>query len=107
MMAIHAKVRNRRPLLRAAMTLFALPMTFVSANEVGAADPWIVAAAIIRDGGPSGSAIYLKSGLVITAAHLTAVEANMGVRISGIDLPATVLKQGVFEDVDLTLLSVD
>ena len=89
------------------MTLFALPMTFVSANEVGAAGPWIVAARLIRDGGLSGSAIYLKSGLVITAAHLTAVEANMGVRIGGIDLPATVLKQGVFEDVDLTLLSVD
>jgi hypothetical protein len=51
-----------------------------------------------------GSGVYLKSGLVVTAAHLTAVDANMSVRIAG---PAKVLKQGSSEAVDLSLLSVD
>jgi len=46
------------------------------------------------DGAQSGSGIYLKSGLVITAAHLTSVEARMSVKIAGGVLPATVLKQG-------------
>jgi hypothetical protein len=45
--------------------------------------------------------------LIITAAHLTAADANMGVHIAGVDLPAKVLKQGSFEDVDLSLLLVD
>ena len=69
-------------------------------------DPWIVSARIIRNGGSSGSGVYLKSGLVITAAHLTAADANMSVSIAGVVLPAKVLKQGS-EDVDLTLLLVD
>jgi hypothetical protein len=68
--------------------------------------PWIVAASIIRNGGPSGSGVYLKAGLIITAA-LTDADANMGVHIAGVALPASVVKQGSFEDVDLSLLSVD
>jgi len=52
-------------------------------------------------------AIYLTSGLIITAAHLTAVDATMSVRIAGVILPAKVLKQGSPEDVDLSLLLVD
>jgi hypothetical protein len=51
--------------------------------------------------------MYLKSGLIITAAHLTAAEAKMSVQIAGMVLPATVFKQGSFENVDLTLLLVD
>lgn len=43
---------------------------------------------------------------VITVAHLTAVDANMGVRIASVALAAKVLKQGS-EDVDLSLLSID
>jgi hypothetical protein len=45
--------------------------------------------------------------LVITAAHLTALDANMSARIAGVVLPAKVLKQGSLEDVDLSLLLVD
>jgi hypothetical protein len=48
--------------------------------------------------------------LIITAAHLTAVDAEMGVRIAGMVLPvlpAKILKQGSAEDVDLSLLLVD
>jgi hypothetical protein len=52
-------------------------------------------------------AIYLKSGLIITAAHLTAIDATMSVHIVGVILPAKVLKQGSAEDVDLSLLLVD
>src|SRR5215475_3020488 len=73
-------------------------------------DPWIATAAIIRDGQEAGSGVYLNSGLIITASHLTAVDAKMGVRIAGVvlpELPAKVLKQGSSEDVDLSLLLVD
>jgi hypothetical protein len=69
--------------------------------------PSAIAVEIFVDGAQSGSGIYLKSGLVITAAHLTSVDARMSVKIAGGVLPATVLKQGSFEDVDLSLLSVD
>ena len=51
--------------------------------------------------------VYLKSGLIITAAHLTALDANMSVRIAGMEVPAKVLKQSSPEDVDLSLLQVD
>jgi hypothetical protein len=72
--------------------------------------PWIATAAIIRNGEQTGSGVYLNSGLVITAAHQTAIDAKMGVRIPGVVLPvlpAKVLKQGSSEDVDLSLLLVD
>jgi hypothetical protein len=69
--------------------------------------PWIATAGILRDGGQSGSGVYLWSGLIITAAHLTAVDADMSVRIAGVALPAKLLKQGSVEDVDLSLLLID
>ena len=68
---------------------------------------WIATAGILRDGGQSGSGVYLWSGLIITAAHLTAVDAEMGARIAGVVLPAKLLKQGSPEDVDLSLLLID
>jgi hypothetical protein len=58
-------------------------------------------------GDNSGAGVYLKSGLVTTAAHLTALDANMSARIAGVVLPAKVLKEGSLEDVDLSLLLVD
>jgi hypothetical protein len=87
------------------MTLSAPAFSGGAAKDSGA--PWIVAASIIRNGGSSGSGVYLKSGLIITAAHLTDADANMGVHIAGVALPASVVKQGSLEDVDLSLLSVD
>jgi hypothetical protein len=71
--------------------------------------PWIATAAIIRNGQQTGSGVYLNSGLIITASHLTAVDAKIGVRIAGMvlpELPAKILKQGSAEDVDLSLLLV-
>jgi hypothetical protein len=84
------------------MTL-APPMISVSQSDA----PWIAPARLIRNGQPDGAAIYLGSGFLITAAHLTDANAEMGASIAGVTLPATIVKQGDFEDVDLTLLSVD
>src|SRR5262249_47388137 len=83
------------------------PIACEGADRKEGSRPWIATAGIIRDGGQSGSGVYLNSGLVITAAHLTALDANMSVRIAGVVLPAKVLKQGSLEDVDLSLLLVD
>ena len=89
-----------------AVTLLA-PIVSEGADRTETSTPWIATAEIIRNGGQSGSGVYLKSGLILTAAHLTDVDANMGVRIAGVVLPAKVLKQGSVEDVDLSLLSID
>jgi hypothetical protein len=53
--------------------------------------------------------VYLGKGLVITAAHVIgrASETMPSVRIAGMDLPAHAIKEGYFELVDLTLLSID
>jgi hypothetical protein len=78
-----------------------------TASQTDGSRPWIAAVRIIRNGEQSGSGVYMKSGLVLTAAHLTATDAEMSVHIAGARLPARILKQGVFEDVDVSLLAVD
>jgi S1-C subfamily serine protease len=83
------------------------PILSEGANRTKSEPPWIATAGIIRNGGQSGSGVYLKSGLIITAAHLTAIDAEISVRIAGVVLPAKVLKQGSFKDEDLSLLMVD
>jgi Trypsin-like peptidase domain len=58
----------------------------------------------------TGYGIYLGNGLVISAAHVVppvASRTTPSVRIAGLDLPAKVIKEGSFERIDLTLLSVD
>ncbi len=87
--------------------LSSAPIVSKGADRKESGGPWIATAAIIRNGEQPGSGVYLNSGLIITAAHLTAVDAKMGVRIAGVVLPvlpAKVLKQGSSEDVDLSLL---
>ena len=56
-----------------------------------------------------GYGIYLGNGLVITAAHVVghAYLFNPKVLIAGQTLEAKVVKEGDFEKVDLTLLSID
>jgi Trypsin-like peptidase domain len=56
-----------------------------------------------------GRGVYLGNGLVITAAHVVAPVARTkpSVRIAGMDLPATAIREGNFERMDLTLLSID
>ena len=86
------------------------PIMSNGADQKERRGPWIATAAIIRNDQQAGSGVYLNSGLIITAAHLTAVDAKMGVRIAGLVLPmlpAKILKQGSSEDVDLSLLLVD
>ena len=64
----------------------------------------LVAAALLVPGGP---AVYLGSGLLLTAAHLVNPGVDISVAIARTKLPAKVLKQGVYEDIDLSLLYVD
>ena len=57
----------------------------------------------------TGYGIYLGNGVVVTAAHVagSSLFHKVRVEIAGRDLPADVLKEGQFRDVDLTVLSVD
>ena len=102
-----AKPTNwRRLTLCLAMILFDPSM--ISARATGSPDPWIVVPKIVLNERSSATGVYLKPGLVITAAHLTSNwTGDISVRIGGTALPATLVKQGEFEDVDLTLFSVD
>ena len=56
-----------------------------------------------------GYGIYLGNGLILTAAHVAGdvAETKPHVVIAGQDLPATLVKQGSLDSVDLTLLSID
>jgi hypothetical protein len=52
--------------------------------------------------------VYLGKGLIITAAHvLGSSHAEPTVRIAGIEMPAKAIRQGSYEWMDLTLLSLD
>jgi hypothetical protein len=98
---------------------FALPMTMVivaavteiSGQEFQAQyDPQslrAVAVHVLQDPAQSwtGYGIYLRDGLVITAAHV--VGAKSSIRIAGQVLPATVLKESPFEKDDLALLGFE
>ncbi len=56
-----------------------------------------------------GYGVYLGNGLILTAAHVpgNVAETKPEVVIAGQDLPASLVKQGALESVDLTLLSID
>jgi hypothetical protein len=56
-----------------------------------------------------GYGVYLGNGLILTAAHVPGTFAltKPHILVAGQDLPAALVKQGDFEDVDLTLLSID
>ena len=56
-----------------------------------------------------GYGVYLGNGLILTAAHVVGdvAQTKPHVVIAGQDLPATLVKQGSLESVDLTLLSID
>ena len=101
---------NNRPLLASclAMILFNPPMIPAGANQTETPGPWIVTAKITRNEQESATAIYLKPGLVVTAAHLTVNwTADLSVHVAGTVLPANLVKQGEFDEVDLSLFSVD
>ena len=56
-----------------------------------------------------GYGVYLGNGLILTAAHVAGdvAQTKPHVVIAGQDLPATPIKQGSLQGVDLTLLSID
>lgn len=74
------------------------------AAQDGIAPGPFVAAAQLNPGGP---AVYLGSGLLLTAAHVVNPGVEITAAIAGARLPATVVKQGVFDEIDLSLLHVD
>jgi Trypsin-like peptidase domain len=57
----------------------------------------------------TGYGVYLGQGLVITAAHVvgSARRTRPIVQIANLELPATAIKEGTFEQVDLTLLAIE
>ncbi len=58
----------------------------------------------------TGYGIYLGKGIIITAAHVVGnwpLLTRPRVLIAGQDLPAKVVKEGSFEQIDLALLSVE
>ena len=101
--------KSRLLALCLAMMLFNPPMTSAGANQTETPAPWIVAAKIMRhEQEHSATGVYLKPGLVVTAAHLTVNwTADLTVHIAGTVLPANLVKQGEVEEVDLSLFSVD
>jgi hypothetical protein len=56
-----------------------------------------------------GRGVYLGKGLILTAAHVVTpvYRTKPIVHIAGMELPATAIREGNVERVDLTLLSVD
>jgi len=56
-----------------------------------------------------GRGVYLGKGMVLTAAHVvgSAADTKPRVHIAGMELPATAIREGNSQRVDLTLLSVD
>src|SRR5262245_40798495 len=59
-------------------------LSAVGADRKERGGPWIATAGIIRNGEQPGSGVHGKSGVIITAAHLTAIDATMSVRIAGV-----------------------
>jgi hypothetical protein len=56
-----------------------------------------------------GYGVYLGNGFVLTASHVPGnfVQTKPHVIIAGQDLPASLVKEGALETVDLTLMSID
>jgi hypothetical protein len=113
-------IRVRRAFLRpGAAAPIAVLLALAAGRDAGAlsgrATPYddlkYFAANIVRSPPQSwpGFGIYLGEGLVITAAHVVggATAANPHVVIAGKSLPATIVRQGDFDRVDLSLLRID
>lgn len=102
---VRVAVPTRRSLTAAMLSLVLIVRQGTSdlAAQDGAPAPFVAAAQLI----PGGPAVYLGSGLLLTAAHVVNPGAEISVVIAGAKLPVKVLKQGVFDEIDLSLLQVD
>lgn len=101
-----AATPTKRSITRAALLSLVLALVQgagVSLAQDDSPGP-LVATALLVPGGPG---VYLGSGLVLTVAHLVNPGVDISVAIARTKLPASVLKQGVYEDIDLSLLHVD
>lgn len=75
----------------------------LAAQDSVAPGPFVAAAQLT----PGGPAVYLGSGLLLTAAHVVNPGVETTAAIAGTRLPVTIVKQGVFDEIDLSLLRVD
>lgn len=87
--------------------LLSLVLTLVQGMSLPAQDngsgPFVAVALLV----PGGPAVYLGAGILVTAAHLVNPGADLSVVIARVKIPAKVLKQGVYEGTDLSLLHFD
>lgn len=100
----------RRPVLASFLAIaLATPLSADDTERTQAVGAWIAMARIIHNGSQwsGGPGVYLGSGMIITAAHIVNPTAELSVNLGGVNIPAKILKQGVFEDVDLSLISID
>lgn len=74
-----------------------------AAQDDGSGPPLVAAAQLV----PGGPAVYLGSGLLLTAAHVVNPGADISVVIARVKLPAKVLKRGAYEEIDLSLQHFD
>lgn len=117
-----AKIIKQSIQLAAGFSLFFIASAFSPVNAQGAIesrssdDSLKIYAVNVKHDRPSeepftGFGTYLGQGLVLTAAHVLgrwpALISHPRVLISGQEFPATVIKEGSFDTIDLALLSVD
>jgi hypothetical protein len=57
--------------------LLLAPLVSEAAGQ-GSPGPWIAMVWILKDGVENGSGVYLRSGFVLTAAHLVNTSLTMG-----------------------------
>jgi len=111
-MQINSKCAAPHRVVLVIVTVIVVSMTAVLSQDAQAQyDPEslrTVAVHVLQDPPQSwtGYGIYLRDGLVITAAHVVgaATRAKPSIDIAGEVLPAKVLKESPFEKDDLTLL---
>jgi hypothetical protein len=96
------------------LRLIVVVVSLLSASAVSAEDAeqslLMYAVSINQSAGSRwGTGIYLGNGLILTASHVVGRNPfnKPKVTIAGQDLPAKILKQGLFERSDLALLGID
>jgi len=94
--------RSLAPAMLSLVCMLGQGATDLAAQDV-APGP-LAAAAQLSPGGP---AVYLGAGLLLTAAHVVNPGVEITAAIAGARLPAKIIKQGVFDEIDLSLLHVD
>lgn len=95
--------RSSAPAALSLVLLLALGTSDLAAQDSVAPGPFVAVAQLT----PGGPAVYLGSGLLLTAAHVVKTDVETTAAISGMRLPVTIVKQGVFDEIDLSLLRVD